>query len=121
MSGGGGGGGGAEHVVANAEHVAKLDRLAFVNSDTAQPFSCIILQLSGMVSSLGFGRCCAGIGEPELVTAATFNLAVHGSGGGGGGGVAVINAADEDDDDDDDAPLVTDCDGLVCVVYKSST
>lgn len=55
-----------------------------------------------MVSSLGFGRCCAGIGEPELITAAAFDLAVLG-GGGGGGGVAVVNA------DDDDATLATDC------------
>lgn len=55
-----------------------------------------------MVSSLGFGRCCAGIGEPELITAAAFDLAVLG--GGGGGGVAVVNA-----DDDDDATLATDC------------
>lgn len=59
-----------------------------------------------MVSSLGFGRCCADIGVSELATvvaaAAAFDLAddENGAGGGGGGPTAAadanVDAADVD-------------------------
>lgn len=107
---GGGGGGGTEQVV------AKLERLAFASSETAMPFSLIILLLSfKFVSSLAFGRCAADAATrmdefgfaASIAVADLADLDVDCDDGGGGGGGGSSDDDDDDADnsaDDDDSP-----------------